>query len=197
MEFDSTGVEAGTIEGLTAAVPQPPVDTAPPAAFEPTAIEPPAAEAEAAEAMPLIEVEKEADALLVPALDLGGFGGDGGAAAKASRASDTLSSASVGTPIAPARATRAAALRLCAPRNAARARSRALWSWARSTLLAWDVVRDLLLSLTALRTDFIMPEGGRARTFGFGKPGNKKRRPREGPPQRGVMSRQAYKRQAP
>jgi len=75
VEFDSSGVEAGTMDGLTGAVLEPPAGTLPPDAFEPTSVGPTAAEVEPAEAMPLIEIEKEEESRGVPALDLGGFGG--------------------------------------------------------------------------------------------------------------------------
>jgi tetratricopeptide (TPR) repeat protein len=75
VEFDSTGIDAGTMDGLTGAVFEPPAETAPPEEFEPTTLEAPAAEVELAETMPLLEVEKEVE---VPPLDLGGFDRDGG-----------------------------------------------------------------------------------------------------------------------
>ncbi len=62
VEFDSGGVESGTMEGLMGIVAEPPA-APPPAEFEPTVLEEPAAEAAPA----------EVGGLEVPELDLGGF----------------------------------------------------------------------------------------------------------------------------
>jgi tetratricopeptide (TPR) repeat protein len=78
VEFDSTGVESGTMEGLMGTAAKPP--EAPPLEFEPTALEEPVApELPVDEELPVLEVPEveakgEAGGLEVPELDLGGFG---------------------------------------------------------------------------------------------------------------------------
>ncbi len=79
VEFDSGGVESGTMEGLMGTMAEPPAAT-PPLEFEPTALEEPAVEEipELGE-LPALEVPEAeapvgAGGLEVPELDLGGFG---------------------------------------------------------------------------------------------------------------------------
>jgi tetratricopeptide (TPR) repeat protein len=60
VEFDDGGVEAGTLEGLTGAVFEPPAKAAPPPEFEPTAVEPPEPEPVEPEAVEPEAVEPEA-----------------------------------------------------------------------------------------------------------------------------------------
>jgi tetratricopeptide (TPR) repeat protein len=76
VEFDSTGVDSGTMEGLMGTTGGPP-DT-PSLDFEPTALEgPPVPEAPVDAELPMLEVPEAAaggGGLEVPELDLGGFG---------------------------------------------------------------------------------------------------------------------------
>ncbi len=82
MEFDSGGVESGTMDGLMGVAGEPPA-APPPLEFEPTVLEVPAAEeVPVTGELPSLEAP-EAGALEVPELDLGGFGEEAGPAAAA------------------------------------------------------------------------------------------------------------------